>query len=228
MGYGHNALNLAGIRFGHLVALHRDGRIKRAAAWLCQCDCGNQIRRRADRLSARRTSSCGTCDFHYPAKFKPSLRRDHASEYNSWESMWKRVTDKKRHNWAAYGARGITVCKAWEDFATFFRDMGTKPTKQHTIERKNNDGNYEPSNCRWATRAEQYRNMQRSVFVVYEGEQMLLTDLTAKLGLSRSVVYGRLNNGWTIEESITTPVRPHKPRKKYRKQKARASHGASS
>lgn len=134
--------------------------------------------------------------------------------------MWKRVTDKKRHNWAAYGARGITVCKAWEDFATFFRDMGPKPTKQHTIERKNNDGNYEPANCRWATRAEQYRNMQRSVFVEYEGQRMLLTDVVAKLGVRRGIVYQRLKIGWPLDEALTVPVRLKKTKKKRRTKKA--------
>lgn len=208
-----NTVRLQGLRFGALVVLKQvsRGRRVRGAWWLCKCDCGKEVVKRGDRLRQGRVKTCALAG-HSWLQHKPmTLPRLHPLEYSTWSSMRERCLNPKCESYPVYGGRGITICEAWSDFTAFLRDMGRRPTRKHTINRKNNEGNYEPGNCRWATRKEQARNTQRSVHIVYEGEQMLLVELTEKLGLDRQIVYGRLNAGWSLDEALTIPV------KKYRK-----------
>lgn len=128
--------------------------------------------------------------------------------------MHQRCYDPKNDHFKHYGGRGIVICDDWFFFENFLDDMGSKPTSQHTIERNDVHGNYEVANCRWATRKEQGRNLQRSVYVEYQGERHLLLDVTQKLGLNRNVVYQRLKLGWSLEDALTTPVRPKKKNRK--------------
>jgi hypothetical protein len=149
-------LDLAGQRFGKLVAVeysHTDG--NRTARWLCQCDCGSQAVIRAHSLASGRAKSCGC-----------SKRRldglSNTPEYKIWESMRRRCSDPKTINYKYYGGRGISVCQRWEDtFKNFYADMGPRPSPLHSIDRKNNDGNYEPGNCGWATDLEQGANKRQ-------------------------------------------------------------------
>lgn len=86
------------------------------------------------------------------------MRRSSTPEYRAWVGMLRRCTDSRDVGYKNYGGRGITVCERWENFDNFLNDMGRKPSARHTLDRKNNDGNYEPSNCRWATRKQQAGN----------------------------------------------------------------------
>jgi len=126
--------------------------------------------------------------------------------------MIRRCYDPKNHKIHLYGARGIVVCARWrESFTAFMEDMGPRPSPQHTVDRyPDQNGNYEPGNCRWATPAEQNRNRRDNVFVEHEGKRVLLVDLAAGLGLSREMVYGRLKLGWSLEDALTVPVRGYK------------------
>lgn len=94
-------------------------------------------------------------------------------------------------NYANYGGRGITICARWDDFVAFLEDMGPRPSPWHTLERLDSNGNYEPSNCRWATQAEQMRNTSRNVWVVLRGERMVFKDACSKLGIHRSQFVAR-------------------------------------
>jgi len=164
--------------------------------------------------------ACGINHFWRAPKYG-GLTQKYLSEYKTWTSMWDRCTKRKVRNYKNYGGRGIKVCNRWKSFAAFMEDMGPKPTSDLMIERDDSNGNYEPTNCRWATNAEQQRNRRNSVYVEYEGRRMLLIDVVAKLGLTRSVVIGRLKGGWSLDAALSIPVRPTKKgaaRKPHKKQ----------
>lgn len=224
MGRAHNALRLEARRFGYLVVLRRGGTIeygagRQGSGWVCQCDCGREVLAIGWRLTQGKRRSCGQCDFRWensgglggshPLDARFLCFSDHP-EYGIWQGMWERCSNPNHKHYAGYGGRGITVCERWKDFDQFLSDMRPRPTPQHTIDRKENDGPYAPENCRWATRSEQSRNTRRAVYVEFDGRRVLLVELAAEMGLTYAAIYGRLRNGWALDEALTTPVRAHK------------------
>lgn len=136
-------------------------------------------------------------------------------EYNAWRNMRRRSTAVGDPQWKDYGGRGITVCARWQDFAAFYADMGKRPAG-HTLDRINNDGNYEPGNCRWATRTEQQRNRRVTRWLTHEGETLPLCVWAERCQLSEHLVGQRLSRGWTVARALL-PLRQkvgvvHRPR----------------
>lgn len=117
------------------------------------------------------------------------------AEYRIWSGMRKRCLNPRAQRYERYGGRGIKICEQWNDFSSFFADMGPRPTPRHSIERKDNDGNYCPENCRWATPEEQANNTSRNIIVLVEGQKMALATAADILGISYSSVYRRLKAG---------------------------------
>lgn len=164
---GRPQLDLTGQRFGRLevVAFARVNR-SRNACWLCRCDCGKERVVSGHELRRGRTSSCGC--WRSAVKILLNLKHGHkragseTPEYRAWHSMISRCTNPKLEAWKYYGGRGITVCDRWKNsFEAFLADMGPRPSPNLSIDRfPNNDGNYEPGNCRWATRSEQRANQR--------------------------------------------------------------------
>ena len=197
---------LTGKRFGFLTVLKRAGNAGRRATWLCRCDCGNERLVRTDHLTCQHVASCARGH-----KINSLLLAVARSEYTIWQQMKARCKTHKRYN-----GRGIRVCERWNTFEGFMSDMGPRPSPLHSIDRyPDNDGDYTPDNCRWATRSEQMRNTSETVRVMFEGKLVPLADLIGRLGLNSRMIRRRLQKGWPVETALTRPSRiQNKPRKR--------------
>ncbi len=148
-------INLVGQKFNRLKVISRsDKRSKSGAIWECLCDCGNYTDVLGLKLRQGKTKSCGC----YRKKLASTIRFKHGMSknrtYRTWKEMRQRCNNINSDKWRWYGARGINICARWEDFTLFVEDMGVRPMG-HTLDRIDSDGNYEPSNCRWATPSQQ-------------------------------------------------------------------------
>jgi hypothetical protein len=119
--------------------------------------------------------------------------------------MVDRCTKENTHNYKDYGGRGITVCDRWLDVNNFIEDMSTRP-EGTSIDRIDNNGNYEPSNCKWSTDKEQSNNRRSSRYLEYNGESKTLVDWSRDTGIKQTTIGERLRRGWTIEQALETPV----------------------
>ena len=124
--------------------------------------------------------------------------------FRCWQGILERCYNKKKAGFKYYGERGIKVCKRWRKFANFLADMGEKPAGL-TIERIDNNGDYAPENCKWATRKEQTRNTTRSRLINFNGKTQCLTDWEKELGFSKWAIGKRLSSGWRITRALETP-----------------------
>jgi len=150
-------IDMASKNFGRLTVLARDPRRGGLAHWLCKCACGTEITVSGNNLRGGYSQSCGcTHTKHGHAKTKANT-----PEYTCWRNMRGRCENPSLRNFKYYGARGIKVCAQWASFDAFLADMGRRPSAKHSIERLNNDGNYEPGNCVWATKGVQNRNRRK-------------------------------------------------------------------
>jgi hypothetical protein len=148
-------LDLKNHKFGRLKVVREAGVAKNGdALWECECACGEKIVARACNLRSGNTSSCG-CLF----KEKHTTHGlSHLPEYCVWEGIVQRCTNPKSASYEYYGGRGITICDRWRDFENFFKDMGPRQNKELSIDRIDPNGNYEKSNCRWASKKDQALN----------------------------------------------------------------------
>lgn len=129
-------------------------------------------------------------------------------EYQSWKGMIQRCYNPNANNYHCYGGRGITVHERWRtSFACFLDDMGTRPQGTSLDRYPDNNGNYEPGNCRWATQTEQLQNQSRNKLLTYNGETMCVTEWSRRVGIPVGVlIYRQTKQGWSIEQTLTTPV----------------------
>ena len=159
IGRRSNFKDLTGMKFGKLLAVSFFGFRKKSSYWVCKCECGKEKIIDSGCLKNGHTKSCGC----YRKKFHADLQRKHGMTgtrlYNCWNGMILRTTYKNHKAYHNYGGRGIKVCKEWLDSSTFFEWAKSHGYKDNlSLDRVNNDGNYEPSNCRWATSKEQANN----------------------------------------------------------------------
>lgn len=128
-----------------------------------------------------------------------------SKEYKSWIAMKSRIFNPNEENFHLYGKRGIMICQRWvNSFENFLDDMGFRP-KGTSLERINNNGNYEPSNCKWATQKEQCRNLRTNRVITFKGKTMIATDWASYLGMNSKTFFGRLRT-LSVKDAITTPI----------------------
>jgi hypothetical protein len=171
--------------------------------WLCRCTrCGTEKVIAGNSLRMGLTKSCGC--YQVEAVTKANTKHGDYQDplYNSFNMMWQRCTNRSRPEWKRYGGRGITVCNRWQDYANFKADMGPTYQVGMTLDRINNDGNYEPSNCRWATRKMQQRNRWTGHWITLDGETKRVSEWAEKVGLDFHVIAKRLRRGWTEREAV--------------------------
>lgn len=206
-------IDLIGQKFGILTVLKRtDGNQRGYCRWLCKCICGKEKIISSGDLKSGNTKSCGclrkkqTCErFTTHGHLKNGLV---SKTYHSWLSMIQRCTNPHKKDYKYYGGRGIIVCKRWMKFENFLVDMDEPPTKSHSIDRIDNDGNYCKSNCRWATRTEQQRNTRRSHMISYGGKTQCISAWAEELNIHYSTLCSRIFIlRWSIEKALKTPIR---------------------
>lgn len=178
---------------------------------IVRCECGTEKTVINGKLLSRWTVSCGCLSSEKSAE-RCRLRTTHGktktNEHRIWASMNSRCRDVNSPAYKDYGGRGINVCERWQQsFEAFLEDMGPRPSNKHSIDRINNDGNYEPNNCRWATRVEQANNMRTNRLFTFYGKTMTLTQWAEISLVNRRTIMVRLKRGWTEKAAFWTPVK---------------------
>lgn len=218
------AEDLTGREFTRLRVLRRDWGV-RATTWVCLCDpllggCGAETSVPAGALRNENTRSCGCLKMDVSrakAVHGHSRKRQRTKEYATWCGMLSRCYSPSSTHFDRYGGRGITVCDRWRhDFGAFIADMGLRPSDKHSIDRyPDNDGNYEPGNCRWAARSEQMRNTSLNPTVVRDGKRTPLVDVAAESGVNLGTLKARLRRGLDLDTAVSLPPDKKRWHKRY-------------
>ena len=188
--------DITGTRFGNLLVVSRAGTGPNGmATWDCVCDCGNTKVIIGTNLRLNKTTSCGCFQRQVAVKNGLATRKHgktHTKTYKSWLSMKARCLNPTDQAYSYYGGRGIKVHPAWVDsFDAFLSDMGEVPDK-YTLDRIDVNGNYEPTNCKWATRQEQSLNKRKTLYALYEGELITLKEAALRSSIPYAVLRDRL------------------------------------
>lgn len=174
---------------------------------LCVCACGSERLKFPNEIKRGDVVSCG-CWHRVCSSWVGKSQKRHGLDgtraYSSWSSMMARCYDESFDSYHRYGGRGIKVCGRWMDVAKFVEDMGQPPAGR-SLDRIDNNGDYEPGNCRWATRKEQMNNVSYNRIIVFHNERMTVAQAADRFGISYSTLVRRLNAGWTPDEAITMP-----------------------
>lgn len=195
-------LDHTGQTFGRWKVLRRAPNSK---DWECVCSCGRTKVVCGAHLRSGASRSCGCGPRRGNFRHGHGCKGKESKTYQTWHSMLNRCRNEHCEKWKDYGGRGITVCERWLQFVNFLADMGERPAGM-MIERIDNNGNYEPSNCRWATRKEQGRNKRNNFLVAYEGRTQCLSAWSEELNMPTGLIQQRLARlNWPIDRALQTP-----------------------
>jgi len=198
--------DLTGRQFGRLTVLYRAKNKGKKTYWWCRCTCNTEKAIWAQSLLNGDIQSCRCLNKEQLGNRRRTHGLTKSPTYKPWQHMLERCLEPKTKNYKDYGGRGIVVCERWLDFNNFLYDMGMKPPGLE-IERKNNNGNYEPNNCCWATRKEQSNNKRNNRFLAWGGRTQTIRQWEEELGFKRAVLWGRLKKhpDWPVEKLLFTP-----------------------
>jgi hypothetical protein len=204
-------VEMAGRRFGTVTALRvaPEARTRTKFKWVCLCDCGQEFTTCGGKLRCGDVVSCPDCSRERVrlSRVVHGMRR--TAEYRIWTHIKSRCFNTRVPEFKHYGGRGITMCERWrESFADFLADMGPRPSALHSVDRHpNNDGNYEPGNCRWATPKAQANNTRSNRKVTVAGETRNMTQWAESIGVRREVIHKRLKRGIEGDRLLAEPVK---------------------
>ncbi len=201
---GRPATDLTGRRFGKLTVIRRHGSVRAGTSltptWVVRCDCGTEKVIRAGNMRSGYSKSFGCVK---PGR--PTHGMYGTPENIAWGSMLYRCTNPRAPNFANYGGRGITVCDRWRaSFETFLADMGPRPSPRHSLDRIDVNGNYGPSNCRWATSVEQASNKRNNHVMTVDGRSETIAEWARTTGLLVSTIRERIRRGWDASRAVMT------------------------
>lgn len=197
--------DLRGRTFGRLTVIDLYGtHVKfRRTYWVCRCECGTVSIVAALKLEHGHTQSCGCLWYDAITTHQMS----DTPEYQTWKSMKQRCLNPNSTKYDLYGGRGIRVCTRWRDsFEAFLEDVGPRPSSNHSIDRVDADADYEPSNTRWATIAEQNDNLRTARQIAFRGETHSLGWWARTRGINYKTLQRRFEMGWSTEDALTKPV----------------------
>lgn len=198
--------DITGQRFYRLKVLKFAGYVHhkcglRTPHWECLCACGNRCIVARPSLANGLTRSCGC--LHKEVHNAGTHGMSHSKAYLAYQGMLQRTSNPKANSYKNYGARGIEVCERWrESFENFYADMGEPPTSSHTLDRKDNDGNYEPDNCRWVTRKTQQRNTRGNRIVHWRGRDMCVAEVAELERVPVARLYQGLYKGRMVADIV--------------------------
>jgi len=207
--------DLSGRKFARLTIDRYAGRLGNDHAFWVQCDCGHpEFAARGTCVANGITQSCGCLQGDRNRELRQTRGRSRSPEWRVWANMKKRCLNPRVQCYPSYGGRGITVCKRWADgdgeqggFECFLVDMGFRPSRSHSIERRDNDGPYAPENCYWATKNEQARNTRRTPRVIFNGRELTAWEWERETGIPAVQIEKRIGRGWSPERALTQPLR---------------------
>lgn len=232
MGNFHEFGSYVGKTFERLTVI---GVLKRKsgvrAQWRCRCICKTVIVADAKNVRNGNTKSCGCLRDESCARFLREMNTTHGMshrpEYRIWAGIKRRCFNRNDPGFKNYGGRGITMSKRWRgSFSAFFSDMGPRPSLLHDIERRNNDGNYEKSNCIWASARDQANNRRSNRFLALDGERHTVAEWSRLRGIRPGTLLMRLARGWdasrVLKESLHNRGWDKRRVKRVAKKKARS------
>ena len=200
--------DLIGQKFGRLTVLKFDKKIEtsnnKKYYWLCKCECGNIVSINSASLKNGHTLSCGCLRLENCIKATKKHLQTGSDLYYVWSQIKQRCNNPNNKRYKNYGARGIKFCNEWEDFTNFYnwaKENGYK--KGLTIDRIDNNGNYEPSNCRWITNKEQQNNKRNNHLITYNNETLTVTQWAEKYNINVYTFRNRISKGWDIKKALT-------------------------
>lgn len=201
-------IDLTGQRFERLTVIERAENAGRTTRWKCVCDCGNVTIVRQPDLKSGRTLSCGCLFSEQLAERNAKHGLSKTRICNIWRSMKDRCYNSNCKAYKNYGGRGIRVCDEWlNDLKGFYDWSMTNGYEENlTLDRIDVNGNYEPSNCRWADRTTQANNTRSNHLIEYDGKTQTIAEWSRETGIKQHTIIRRLGLGWSIERTLKTPV----------------------